>query len=73
MHTNTHVTGMLRTAAMGGALALSSWLLVSCGDDKPVGTPVFVANAPATNGVFDAALTQDGSGGLWMSYSGLQQ
>lgn len=69
MHTNTHVTEMLRSAAMGGALALSSWLLVSCSDDKPVGTPVFVAGAPATNGVFDAALTQDGSGGLWMSYS----
>ena len=55
---------------MGCALALSSWLLMSCnGDDKPVGTPVFVAGAPATHGVFDAALTQDVSGGLWMSYS----
>ena len=71
MPTNIHVAVTRRNAAVGCAFALlSGWLLVSCNrDDKPVSIPVFVAGAPATNGVFDAALTQDGSGGLWMSYS----
>ena len=71
MHTNLRLSVSLRRAAIHCTFALlPSWLLVSCNaDDKPVGTPVIVAGAPATNGVFDAALTQDGSGGLWMSYS----
>ena len=71
MRTNVYVTVTLRSAAIGCTLALlSSLLLVSCNSgDDPTGTPISVTGAPATNGVFDAALTQDGSGGLWMSYS----
>ena len=71
MHSIFRGTATLRIAPMGRIIALlASLLLVSCniGDD-PVGTPVFVSGAPATNGVFDAALTQDGNAGLWMSYS----
>jgi hypothetical protein len=32
-------------------------------------TAIEVAGAPAANGVFDASLTEDGAGALWMSYS----
>ena len=49
---------------------LASLLLAGCNDGSgTAGSPVDIAGAPATNGVFDAALTQDNIGGLWMSYS----
>lgn len=71
MHSNFDRTVTRRTMFMGRSLALLiSLLLGACNfADEPVATPVFVSGAPATNGVFDAALTQDASAGLWMSYS----
>lgn len=49
---------------------LANLLLAGCNDGAgTAGSPADIAGAPATNGVFDAALTQDGIGGLWMSYS----
>lgn len=49
---------------------LANLLLAGCSDGAgTVGSPADISGAPATNGVFDAALTQDGIGGLWMSYS----
>lgn len=71
MHNNFCRTGTRRTTLMGRSFALLiSLLLGACNSaDDTVATPVFVSGAPATNGVFDAALTQDASSGLWMSYS----
>ncbi len=70
MLTKIHVTATRRNAVIGTVFALlSSLLLAGCnGGDEPIVPPVLLSGAPATNGVFDAALTQDG-GGLWMSYS----
>lgn len=60
-----------KSASLAIAITLlASLLLVSCNDGAgTAGSPADIAGAPATNGVFDAALTQDGTGGLWMSYS----
>ena len=73
MNTIACVKSIPHNASMEFAFfLLASLLLGGCNDDgggTNSRTPITVANAPATNGVFDAALTQDGSGGLWMSYS----
>ena len=58
-----------RFAIIATAL-LANLLLAGCNDGAgTVGSPADISGAPATNGVFDAALTQDSNGGLWMSYS----
>lgn len=53
------------------SILLASLVLTGCNDSPGTtgSTHVEVTGAPATNGVFDAALTQDGVGALWMSYS----
>jgi hypothetical protein len=52
---------------------LAAGALANCGSSSNAVSPsdpsVAVSGAAAVNGVFDPALTQDGSNGLWMSYS----